>query len=50
MKRIFFLIAAVSFFQFLFSQEEKKSDYDPKKEVVFDGKRYRVWNSYLTVG
>jgi hypothetical protein len=34
----------------IFSQEEKKNVYDPKAEIVFDGKRYAVWNNYLTVG
>ena len=33
----------------VFSQKQKE-EYNPKKEITFDGKRYRVYNNYLTIG
>ena len=30
--------------------QKKDEEYNPKKETTFDGKRYRVYNNYLTIG
>lgn len=51
MKILFSIIVFSFLISFVKAQSEAvKDDFDPKKEVVFDGKRFRVWNSYLTFG
>jgi hypothetical protein len=39
-----FLFSIVSFYA------QPKGDFDRKKEITYDGKRYRVFNNYLTAG
>jgi hypothetical protein len=39
-----FLFSIVSFYS------QPKGDFDRKKEITYDGKRYRVFNNYLTAG
>jgi hypothetical protein len=49
-RKFYILIFTLSAF-FSFSQEGKtEKEYDPKEEVVYDGKRFRVWNNYITLG
>ena len=30
--------------------QKSNSNYDPKKEITYDGKRYHYFNNYLTIG
>lgn len=39
-----FLFSIVTFYA------QPKGDFDRKKEITYDGKRYRVFNNYLTAG
>ena len=48
-KILIFIFLLISFCKG-FAQDTKKEPYDPKAEIVFDGKRYAKWNNYLTVG
>jgi len=32
------------------TEQVEKSDFEPKQEIIFDGKRYRVWHNYITGG
>ncbi len=41
-------ITLIVFHQLLIAQSGE--DYNPKKEISFDGKKYRVHNNYLTIG
>jgi hypothetical protein len=34
----------------LISKAQKEAVYDPKEEIVYDGKRYRVHNNWLSAG
>jgi hypothetical protein len=51
-KHNLFALIIFCFSIFLKAQTEQaeKSDFDSKQEIVFDGKRYRVWHNYLTAG
>ncbi|MFL5754225.1 MAG: hypothetical protein ACJ76F_12505 [Bacteroidia bacterium] len=42
---IFLVFPAIAY-----TQATGTDEYNPKKEVTFDGKRYRVYNNYLTIG
>jgi hypothetical protein len=46
------LIVCISFgkAQKFFKIQKDTLPYNKKKEIVFDDKRYRVWNNYLTFG
>ena len=46
--KFFFLCFFLFFITSLFAQP--KGDFDRKKEITYDGKRYRVFNNYLTAG
>ncbi len=46
--KFFFLCFLLFFIISLFAQP--KGDFDRKKEITYDGKRYRVFNNYLTAG
>lgn len=48
MKSLLFFIIFICSAVNLFSQP--KGDYDKKKEITYDGKRYRVFNNYITAG
>ncbi len=58
MKPLFILAFCIFFGESYFAQKDTlapapKKDttvFDRKKEIVFDGKRYRVYNSWLSVG
>ena len=51
MKKILFVIAHFMFLINIYGQSANhKKEYDDKEEIVYDGKRYRVWNNYLTGG
>jgi hypothetical protein len=54
MKKIFFILLALYAKQFLAQKEvllpPDKPAYDRKEEIIFDGKRYRIHNNYLTFG
>ena len=42
--------SVVFIFISLFAMAQPKGEYDGKKEITYDGKRYRVFNNYITVG
>ncbi|MBS1636386.1 MAG: hypothetical protein JST26_10745 [Bacteroidetes bacterium] len=44
------MIIALLFFCSLISQAQQIVPYDPKEEIVYDGKRYRVHNNWLSAG
>jgi hypothetical protein len=50
-KKIYFLFfyffGLIIFFR---AQENTKGEFDAKQEIVYDGKRYKVWSNYLTGG
>lgn len=46
--KFFFWCFLLFFITSLFAQP--KGDFDRKKEITYDGKRYRVFNNYLTAG
>lgn len=53
-KYLVFIISSISFLS-TYSQNEQKPQktnnvYDRKEEILFDGKRYRKNNNYLTIG
>lgn len=51
-KKVLFIIVLVSSFQ-CFSQKEKPKErptYYRKEEILYAGKRYRLWNNYITAG
>jgi hypothetical protein len=49
-KKLLFILFSLTASLLSFAQETAQDDFDPKKEIVHDGKRYRVWNNYLTFG
>jgi len=46
--KIFFL--CILLFSIVSLYAQPKGDFDRKKETTYDGKRYRVFNNYLTAG
>jgi len=48
MKKLKYFLIFLSFSSVLFAQP--KGDFDKKKEITYDGKRYRVFNNYITAG
>lgn len=48
MKQLQYFLIFLLFSTALFSQP--KGDFDKKKEITYDGKRYRVFNNYITAG
>lgn len=54
MKSVFILVFCIIFGGKYFAQKDstivqKKDTFNRKKEVVYDGKRYRVYNSWLSI-
>lgn len=47
---LFFVFCFASFFTRSQTPEQEKGEYDEKQEIIFDGKRYRIWHNYLTGG
>jgi hypothetical protein len=48
---LFFCLAFTGLFaQEVPSPKKEKQDYFRKEEIIFDGKRYRIHNSYLSLG
>jgi hypothetical protein len=52
MKKFLLILFVTGFAGEFFAQEEAENakPFDPKEEIVYDNKRYRVWNSYMTFG
>jgi len=48
MLRSFYIVAFVLLSFLVIAQP--KGEFDHKKEITYDGKRYRVFNNYITVG
>lgn len=49
LKTIFILAFCILFGEKYFAQSDT-TKFDPKKEIAYDGKRYRVYNNWLSVG
>lgn len=49
LKQLFIFIIIISC-SCLASAQSDTAKFDPKKEVTFDGKRYRVYNNWISVG
>lgn len=50
MLRSLFIVAFCIFFGKIVFAQSDTAKYNPKQEIVYDGKRYRVHNSWLSVG
>ena len=49
LKSLFIFAFCIIFGKICFAQKDTAA-FNPKKEIVYDGKRYRVYNSWLSVG
>lgn len=49
LKHVYILVILTTFLKSGFAQRDT-SAYDPKKEIVYDDKRYRVYNNWLSIG
>lgn len=45
-----FIICSCAYFFPQSTLAQPKGDFDKKKEITYDGKRYRLFNNYLTAG
>src|ERR1700741_1101467 len=48
MLRAFYIVMFTCIAFAVFTQP--KGEFDRKKEITYDGKRYRVFNNYITIG
>ena len=48
--RFLFVIPFLAWSLGTFAQSEPGTQYDPKEEIIYDGKRYRVHNNWLSAG
>ena len=49
LRKLIIFTFCIFFVSFIIAQSDT-AIYNPKKEIVYDGKRYRVYNSWLSFG